>query len=146
MYHTLVLFSPSLCEITHSNQQFERNNIISLKRTRCYCFASSPLNCCWPLYRVLMQENGDTAARLGLGLNFHCVQSTDGSWKAQTVKQRYGFASLVGKFVLQCLSFQPRTCPSKSEQICKKSSSQLFDSFQCIKCSWCYEISEVGFL
>ena len=61
-----LLFSPSLCEIAYLNQRFERNDIISLNEIQICAMVFSPLNRCWPLYRLLMQEKGDTVTRLGL--------------------------------------------------------------------------------
>ena len=58
--------------------------IIARKRKQGHPIAFSPFNRCWPLYRMLTQENGDTATRLGL--NFQTAQGTDVCWEAQNNK------------------------------------------------------------
>ena len=77
-------FSPSLCEVAYLNSRFQRNDVILLKRKRDCAIGFSPLNHCWPLHRVLMKENGDTATRSGL--NFQIGQGTNGLWEARNVK------------------------------------------------------------
>ena len=74
-------------------------NVISRKRTRGCPIIPSPLNRFLPLYRMHLQENGDTDTECGL--NDQNILGTDSRWRVQNVKQRKELAPVHDKLSLQ---------------------------------------------